>query len=94
MFSFLDFIFTINSDLVNLKPAAVRIAPFDGLSLGGFVPLGNRALVLLHLPGDCLLLHLLLNLLLDDVPLLLIGIDANGMWSSKFPLFPFLNAKS
>ena len=32
------------------------------------------------------LLHLLLNLLLhllDDVPLLLIGIDANGMWSGK-----------
>ena len=29
-FLFLDFIFTINSNLVNLKPAAVRIAPFDG----------------------------------------------------------------
>ena len=96
-FLFLDFIFTINSELVNLKPAAFRIAPFDGLSLGGFIPLGNRALVLLHLPGDCLLLHLLLNLLLhllDGFPLLLIGIDANGMWSGKFPNFPFLNAKN
>ena len=87
-FLFLDFIFTINSNLVNLKPAAVRIAPFDGLSLSGFSPLGNRVLVLLHIPGDCLLLHLLLNLLLhllDDFPLLLIGIDASGMWSGKFP---------